>query len=159
VRYFLLDQVTSIEVGKSISGLKCITLADEVLHDHFPDFPVLPGALITEGLAQLSGFLLELTFNKDESKEIRRAVLVQIEKMKFYTTSGPGDRLEFKATLESALPEAAQVTVEATCDGEKRASGKLMFAMLKIDSELVTAQRKEIYKIWTRKLKDHPVFR
>lgn len=159
MRYYLLDRVTSVEVGKQITGLKCITYTDEILHDHFPDYPILPGAMITEGLAQLAGLLLELTFNADPSKKVRRAVLAQIEKMKFYSVSSPGDRLEYRAKVDSLLEDAGQVSVEAHCDGEQRAKGRLTFAMLEIDSPRVTAQRQEIYGVWTRKLQNFPPIR
>ena len=159
MRYFLLDKITSIEPGKSGTGVKCITYSDEVLHDHFPDYPIMPGALITEGMAQLAGFLLETTFNREDGGELRRAVLAQIEKMKFYKTSGPGDRLELSAVIESSLEDAVQVTVQASAEGELRVKGRLTFAMLKIDSTRVTQQRLELYKVWTRDLKNCPALR
>src|SRR5207244_2123277 len=46
MRYFLIDKVTEIVPGERIRGVKNVTLSDEILHDHFPDFPVMPGALI-----------------------------------------------------------------------------------------------------------------
>jgi 3-hydroxyacyl-[acyl-carrier-protein] dehydratase len=159
MRYYLLDQVTSIEVGSEARGRKCITFTDEILHDHFPDYPILPGALLTEGLAQLAGLILEVTFNRDDAREIRRAVLVQIEKMKFHATSSPGDRLDYLAKIDSLLEDAGQVSVEASCDGEVRAKGRLTFSMIKIDSPRVTAQRQEVYRIWTRNIPNCPPLR
>jgi 3-hydroxyacyl-[acyl-carrier-protein] dehydratase len=159
MRYFLLDKILSIDVGREAVGLKCVTLTDDVLHDHFPDLPVLPGALITEGLAQLAGFLLEATFNREDSSPPRRAVLEQIEKMKFHFPTGPGDSLTLKATVESLLEDAAQVSVEASVGEQKRARGRLTFAMLAVDSAKISAQRRDIYKIWTRELSNPPAFR
>jgi 3-hydroxymyristoyl/3-hydroxydecanoyl-(acyl carrier protein) dehydratase len=103
----LVAKILSIEVGEAV-GLKCVTLTDDILHDHFPDLPILPGALITEGLAQLAGFLLEATFNRDETLAPKRAVLVQIDKMKFHSPTGPGDTLTLRARLESFFEDAAQ---------------------------------------------------
>lgn len=159
MRFFLFDQVTEVEVGKKASGVKCITIADETLFDHFPDYPIYPGSLITEGVAQLAGFLLEVTFNDSDTKPRKRAVLSAIDKMKFYQTSGPGDRLEYGVQIDSIIDNSAMINVEITCDGEKRAKGKLMFTLLEIDSEKITQQRLEIYKIWTRKLKNCPALR
>jgi 3-hydroxyacyl-[acyl-carrier-protein] dehydratase len=161
MKYYLLDRIDSIEVGSQIRGTKCITLTDEVLHDHFPDHPILPGALIVEGLAQLAGFLLEATVNTGDnaSKTVRRAILVQIDKMKFHAMSGPGDSLEYSAKIEFLRDDAAQVSVEASCGGEKRAAGKIMFTLMPIDSPNVTAQRLSVYKIWTRQLSNPPAYR
>src|SRR6266478_6488900 len=55
MRYFLLDKVTSFEAGKRASGVKCVTLTEDILHDHFPDYPLLPGALLLESMSQLGG--------------------------------------------------------------------------------------------------------
>jgi 3-hydroxyacyl-[acyl-carrier-protein] dehydratase len=159
MRYFLVDKILSIEVGREAVGLKCVTLTDDILHDHFPDLPILPGALITEGLAQLAGFLLEATFNRDETLPPKRAVLVQIDKMKFHSPTGPGDTLTLRARLESLLEDAAQVAVEASVGDQKRARGKLTFAMMNVDSPRISAQRRDIYKIWTRELSNPPIFR
>ncbi len=159
MRYFLIDKITEIDPGKSIKGVKCITWTDQILHDHFPDHPIMPGALITEGLAQLAGFLVETTSNREDDPVVRRAVLAQIEKMKFYKVSTPGDRLEMRASIDSILDEAVQASVEASADGELRVKGRLTFALLQIDSARVTQQRLETYRIWTRDLKNCPPLR
>lgn len=159
MRFFLFDQVVKVEIGKKAHGIKCITIADETLFDHFPDYPIYPGSLITEGVAQLAGFLLEITFNDSDEKPKKRAVLSLIEKMKFYQTSGPGDRLDYHVQIDSIVDNCAMISIDVLCENEKRAKGKLMFTLLEIDSEKITQQRLEIYKIWTRKLKDCPALR
>src|SRR6478735_1714109 len=80
MRYFLLDQITSFVPNESATGIKNVSLTDQVLHDHFPDYPILPGALIVEAMAQLSGFLLE----SGDPAAPERAILAQIEKAKFH---------------------------------------------------------------------------
>lgn len=159
MRFFLFDQVVEVEVGKKAHGVKCISITDETLFDHFPDYPIYPGSLITEGVAQLAGFLLEVTFNDSDEKPRRRAVLSLIEKMKFYQTSGPGDRLDYFVQIDSIIDNCAMVSIEVLCLGEKRAKGKLMFTLLEIASDKITQQRLEIYKIWTRTLTNCPALR
>ena len=152
MRYYLIDKVTELVPGERIRGLKCVSLSDEVLHDHFPDFPVMPGALIVEAGAQLAGFLLEATFNQPD-RPLLRALMVQIEDARFYETAGPGDTLALTARLESRLETAAQVSVEVHV-GEKRvARARLTFVMKAIDSEKVHEQRRSVYRLWTRSLK------
>src|ERR1044071_5054987 len=100
MRYYLIDKVTSLDLGKEARGIKCVTLTDEILHDHFPDYPMLPGALIVEAAAQLAGFLLEMSFNGD-GRPLVRALLVQVQRAKFYNAVGPGDSMEVVFTIDS----------------------------------------------------------
>lgn len=151
MRYFLLDQVTAVTPGQSARGIKNVTLTDEVLHDHFPDVPVLPGALVVEAAAQLAGFLLEVTLNTKEAP-LRRAVLVQIKDAKFYRPAGPGDQIELVASLESSLETAARVAVSAEVKGERVMRGALTFMMQPIPWERVHEQRRSLYRLWTRTL-------
>ena len=155
MRYFLLDKVTEIEVGNRARGVKCVTLSDEILHDHFPDYPIMPGALILESMAQLAGFLLETTYNRADAP-LRRALLVQIQQAKFHETAGPGDRLDLDVTIDSTLEGAAQVSGEARV-GEKRIVRALLtFVMKEIPSERVHEQRRYVYGLWTKDLKSPP---
>jgi 3-hydroxyacyl-[acyl-carrier-protein] dehydratase len=149
MRYYLIDKVTELTAGQSARGVKCVTLTDEVVHDHFPDFPMLPGALIVEAAAQLSGFLLEMTFNRP-GEPVVRALLVQIQRAKFYEPAGPGDRLDILATLGSSRESSAEVAFEATVDGRNAARGTLTFVLRAIESARVHEQRRQVYALWTR---------
>lgn len=151
MRYYLIDRVTALTPGESARGIKCATLTDEILHDHFPDFPMLPGALIVEAGAQLSGFLLEMTFNAAGSPVVR-AVLAQIQRAKFHQPVGPGDRMEIVATITGMRESSAQVDFEAQVDGREAARGTLTFVMRSIDSPRVHEQRRWIYALWTREM-------
>jgi 3-hydroxyacyl-[acyl-carrier-protein] dehydratase len=151
VRYFLLDRVTDIIPGESARGIKNVTLTDEVLHDHFPDYPILPGALVVEAMAQLAGFLLEVTHN-EEGKPTLRALLVQIEKARFSSPAEPGDQIELSVKCGSALEAAAQVDCEAHVRGQRIARAQLTFMLKAIDSERVHEQRRYLYRLWTKSL-------
>ena len=152
MRYFLLDKVTELVPGERARGLKCVTLTDEVLHDHFPDFPVLPGVLVIEAAAQLAGLLIEATENCDQELPPRRAVLVQIQRAKFHKPAQPSDRLEIVATLGPTLDSAAQANVEVTIDGELSCRATITFMLQEIASERLHAKRRELYRVWLRDL-------
>ena len=160
MRYYLIDKVTELVPGERARGVKCATLSDEILHDHFPDYPMLPGALIVEGAAQLAGFLLEMTFNRPDQPErpIVRALLAQIQRAKFYAPVGPGDRLEIAATLVSSREASAQVDFHATVEGAQAARGTLLFVLRGIDSARVHDQRRYVYALWTRHFSPPLVF-
>ena len=151
MRYFYIDKITEFVPGEMARGIKNVTLSDDVLHDHFPDYPVMPGALIVEAMAQLAGFLLEMSTNRP-GQPIRRALLVQIYNAKFHGMAGPGDCLDITVTQGAELQGAAQVEAEARA-GERRISrATLTFVLKDIPSERVHEQRRYIYKLWTRDL-------
>lgn len=149
MRYFLIDKVTALEIGKSARGIKNVTLTDEVLHDHFPDHPIMPGALIVEAASQLAGFLLEMTVNKKDAP-LRRALLVQIELAKFHDFAEPGDQLDLCVTLDSMHEGAAKVTTEVNAGSKRIARASLMFVLREVASEKVHEQRRYLYRLWTR---------
>lgn len=148
MRYFLLDRITSFVPGQSATGIKNVTLTDEVLHDHFPDHPILPGALLLESMAQLSGFLLE----SGRADAPLRAILAQVEKAKFHSPAGPGDQIQLKVTLAQQLDAAAQVEAEAHIGERCLGRARLTFMLRSVGSTRVSEQRAMLYKIWTRGL-------
>jgi 3-hydroxyacyl-[acyl-carrier-protein] dehydratase len=149
MRYYLLDKVTALVAGERASGVKCVTLSDEILHDHFPDYPMLPGALVVEAAAQLSGFLLELSFNAP-GKPLVRAMLVQIERAKFYGPIAPGDTLALEARIESTREASAQVAFEGRVADRVAARGSLTFVLRAVESARIHEQRRYVYALWTR---------
>jgi 3-hydroxyacyl-[acyl-carrier-protein] dehydratase len=160
MRYFLLDAVTELVPGERAAGLKCVTLTDEVLHDHFPDHPILPGALIVEAAAQLGGLLVESTLNpppKELGDDLpRRAVLAMIEKVKLHDAAGPGDRLTIQVEFKGEIAGSAKVSFQVSADERKIARGALTFVLREVASLRVHEQRRQLYQIWMRNLADAP---
>ncbi|MBI4668955.1 MAG: beta-hydroxyacyl-ACP dehydratase [Elusimicrobia bacterium] len=155
MRYFLIDRVTEFVAGEKIRGIKNVTLSDEILHDHFPDYPIMPGVLILESAAQLAGFLLETTFNRP-GEPPARALLVQIQQAKFYAVSEPGDQLDILVTLTDKLQSAAQVAAEVKVGKKRIARAEMTFMMKNIDFERIHEQRRSLYKLWTKHFKTPP---
>jgi 3-hydroxyacyl-[acyl-carrier-protein] dehydratase len=147
----MLDRVTEFTKGISASGIKNITLTDDILHDHFPDHPVFPGAMLIEAMAQLGGFLLEMSVNTTNS--VRRALLAQVDKAKFHNLAEPGDQLRLSAELDEQIDDAAKINIRVNCGETKIASAKLTFVLKPIESDKIHAQRRYCYRLWTKKLK------
>ncbi len=59
MKFYLLDRISKINIGKCIEGIKCWSLSDEIFEDHFPGFPIVPGVFQIETMAQLLGILIE----------------------------------------------------------------------------------------------------
>lgn len=151
MRYFLIDRVTELVVGERARGLKNVTLSDEILHDHFPDHPIMPGALVVEAAAQLAGFLVEMTVNKPGAPPLR-AVLVQIDRAKFHGPAGPGDCLQLTATIDALRETAAQVSADVRVAERHVAHATLTFILRHVDSDRVHEQRRYLYRLWTKDL-------
>src|SRR5512136_2667334 len=100
MRFFLLDKITRWEVGAAAEGLKSIALSEDFFDDHFPRRPVMPGVLILEGMAQLSGLLLEATLKQKYAKSAK-AILTVLERTKFRSLAKPGDTLCYRAEVLS----------------------------------------------------------
>jgi 3-hydroxyacyl-[acyl-carrier-protein] dehydratase len=147
VRYLLLDAISELVVGSSATGVKCVTLTDEVLRDHFRWDPVLPGALVIEAMAQLAGALIEETaVAAGRASEL--AVLVGIEKARFLRNARPGDRMTMCATYLSDKQVAAALRVEAKIGEELAADAELRFLVNgHAPSELI-AERVRLRQLW-----------
>ena len=94
----------------------------------------------------------------EDPKSPLRALLVQIERAKFYEPVGPGDQMEIEVTALSTRESSAQVGFSARV-GEKRAArGTLTFVLRSIDSPRVHEQRRYVYSLWTRDFSPPLVF-
>ena len=153
MRFHLIDRIEEIAYGNYITAVKCISLADDVFNEHFPGYPVFPGSLILEGLAQLGGSFFELMMKK-EKKPIKRSVLSIINKMKFRRPAWPGDRLLMTASFGSMKDDYGVVQVRAEIDGEICAEGELTFVFLDIQNENLFKSRQELYDICMKNTKE-----
>jgi 3-hydroxyacyl-[acyl-carrier-protein] dehydratase len=152
MRFYLVDRVDEIVPGEFARGIKNITLSEDFLAEHFPGRPIFPGTLVVEAMAQLGGFLVEVSANCSE-EPIRRAMLVQIDKAKFHAPCLPGDQVQLDCRLDSSFPGAARILGEARVGEKKVASVALTFMLRSIDEERVHGDRREVYRTWTRHLK------
>lgn len=152
MRFHLLDRIETVCYGKYITAVKCISLSDDVFNDHFPGYPLFPGSLILEGLAQLGGSFFEMTMN-ERGLPVKRAVLTIVRNLKLRKPAGPGDRLSYRAEIASMQDEYGVVKVSAVLDNEPCAEGELMFHFVDLPNEAIQRSRKELYAIVTKNMK------
>jgi 3-hydroxyacyl-[acyl-carrier-protein] dehydratase len=155
MRYYLLDRIDEIRYGHSITAVKCVALSDDVFNEHFPGYPIFPGTLLLEALAQAAGSLFELTMMNDRS-EVRRCVLSIVNRMKFRNPVYPGDRIMLRAAVVSVRDDSAVASVSADVDGKCCAEGELTFTFVRITNATLEQERATLYAHCMRNTKIVP---
>ncbi|HOJ12660.1 MAG TPA: 3-hydroxyacyl-ACP dehydratase FabZ [Clostridiales bacterium] len=124
--FLLVDKVLEIEPGKRAVAIKNVTINEPFFQGHFPGYPIMPGVLIVEALAQTAGIAAA---SLEENKG-RLGVFTGIDSMKFRKQVVPGDVLRLEAEILVLKMGMAKVKVSATVDGQTAAEGEIKFAMI-----------------------------
>lgn len=97
----LVDRVTDMVEGESITAYKNVSISEPVFEGHFPGHPIYPGVMILEGMAQAGGILSFLSMGEMTEEEIASKVVyfMSIDKAKFRMPVRPGDKLEYRITV------------------------------------------------------------
>ena len=149
MRFLLLDKITRLQAGTSITGIKCWSLSNELFFDHFPGHPLVPGVLLTESMAQLSGILIEKTIEKEFPKLGKVYCLLSIiQKAKFKQAVKPGDQCRIQSSILSVDINRANVQAETWLGDTMVAECKLSFVIAAQDQlpDNRHLQRMEEYK-------------
>src|SRR5271156_3015224 len=111
MRWIWIDRFLDFQPRKSARALKSLSLAEEYFADHFPGYPIMPGSLILEGLAQTGGILV------GEANDFReKVVLAKIPQARFHREALAGTRLIYEAEVLHLRPEGASVRGRALAD-------------------------------------------
>jgi len=127
--FMLIDRIIAFESGKSLTALKNISINEPQFTGHFPDFPVMPGVLIIEAMAQACGALAILTEGGRNSDEIY--FFAGIDNARFKRQVIPGDQLVFQIQLLQSKRGIGKFAAQALVDGE-----------LAVEAEILCAKRK-----------------
>lgn len=99
--FLLVDRVTKMTKGESITAYKNVSISEPVFQGHFPGHPVYPGVLILEGMAQAGGILAFVSMDDVTEEDLANKVVyfMSIDKAKFRIPVKPGDRLEYRLSV------------------------------------------------------------
>ena len=122
MRFSQLDRIIALEKGKSISAVKCLSLSEEYLQDHFPRFPIMPGVLMLEAMFQASMWLVRATHDFKYST----VVLRETKSVKFQGFVQPGDSLMVIAEIKKIQDSITSLKVNGTVNGNPASSGRLV---------------------------------
>jgi 3-hydroxyacyl-[acyl-carrier-protein] dehydratase len=121
MKFFLVDRIESIDPGKRIVTVKCLTAAEEYLADHFPAFPVMPGVLMLEALVQSAAWLTRI--QQDFSRSI--VVLSCAKNVRYASFVAPGHVLHCDVEAVEIGADAAKFKASATVEGRQAVSCRL----------------------------------
>lgn len=113
--FLLIDRLVEIERKKRIVALKNVTINEPFFAGHFPNFPIMPGVLIVESIAQAGGALL-LTEIPDRDSKLM--VFTGIERAKFRRPVVPGDQLRIEVNVLNWRPRAVRMEGRVTVEGK-----------------------------------------
>lgn len=119
-----LDRVNAFERGRSLSAIKCLTLSEDYLQDHFPKFPVMPGVLMLEALFQASAWLLRAS----DDFQHPLISLREARGVKYQDFVAPGDLLQIDVSIAKTVDNVVQVKASGEVGGRPSVSGRLILA-------------------------------
>jgi 3-hydroxyacyl-[acyl-carrier-protein] dehydratase len=125
MRWFWLDRFTQFVSGSHATALKCVSLSEDYLHDHWHCYPIMPASLVAEGMAQTGGLLVSETYKFGEL-----VVLAKFSKCTFDGEVRPGEVLRYDAEILQLKDAGASVHVTAHVGDEQRAEAEIFFARL-----------------------------
>jgi 3-hydroxyacyl-[acyl-carrier-protein] dehydratase len=123
--FLLVDRIIEIEEGKRAVGIKNVTANEEFFNGHFPNYPVMPGVLIVEALAQVGA----VAMLKKEENRGRLAFFAGIDNCRFKKQVTPGDQLRLEVEIIRAKGAIGKGKGIATVDGELVCETEIMFAL------------------------------
>lgn len=118
----LVDSILELEPER-IVGIKNVTVNEPFFEGHFPDFPVMPGVLIVEAMAQVAGVLV---LKEMEGRENKLVLLAAIEGAKFRKPVVPGDQLRIEMKVSRRKATVAKMHGTATVNGSVVAEAEVM---------------------------------
>ncbi len=122
--FLLVDRILEMD-GDRVVGLKNVTINEAHFQGHFPGYPIMPGVLIVEALAQ-TGAVLLLSSPENRGKVV---LFAGIDKLRFRRPVVPGDTLRLEVQLLERRSRIGRGSARALVDGQVVAEGELMFAI------------------------------
>jgi len=123
--FLLVDRILEVEDGVRAVGIKNVSVNEPFFQGHFPHYPVMPGVLIIEALAQVGG----VAMLKAEQNRGKLGMLAGVDGFRFRGQVKPGDTLRLEVEIVRMKGAIGKGKATASVDGKTVAEGEIMFAL------------------------------
>ncbi len=123
--FLLIDRIVELWPGEGAVGIKNVTSTEFCFQGHFPDYPIFPGVLIVEALAQV-GAVAVLSVPENKGKIV---LFAGIDRLRFRRPVFPGDTLRLEVKFTKMRGSIGKGTAKATVEDKTVAQGELTFAI------------------------------
>jgi 3-hydroxyacyl-[acyl-carrier-protein] dehydratase len=130
--FLLIDRITEFEPTKRLVAIKNVTINEPFFQGHFPGYPIMPGVLVVEAMAQAGGIIM---MHEMEDRHSKLVVFTGIERAKFRRPVTPGDQLRIEVNVLSFRTRAGKIQGRATVDGKLACEATLMCAVVTRERE------------------------
>jgi 3-hydroxyacyl-[acyl-carrier-protein] dehydratase len=125
--FLMVDRVVSMELGKSIVAYKNVSVNEPFFNGHFPDYPIMPGVMIIEALAQAAG-VLGFKSQEKKPKDGYLYYFVGADKVRLKRPVVPGDQLQLEASIVTNKRGIYKFACKASVNGETVCEADIMCA-------------------------------
>lgn len=154
MHFSLIDRIETLEPGRFIAASKSLSMSEEYLKDHFPQFPVMPGVLMLEALTQSSAWLIRVS--EDFAHSI--VLLQEARNVKYGKFVQPGQTLKLTATIAKQDEKYTTLKAEGTLGEQTSLKAVLTLARYNLaernpakadlDAAVIRELRKELKLLW-----------
>ena len=124
--FLMIDRVIAVESGRSLTAIKNISINEPFFDGHFPHYPVFPGVLMLECIAQASAILASLAIDAKASGK-NLYLFAGVDKARFKSPVEPGDQLEIIVHLDKHIQKLWRCSGEITVDSQLVCSADVLF--------------------------------
>ena len=137
--FLLIDRVVEFEPQKRLVAIKNVTINEPFFHGHFPGYPIMPGVLVVEAMAQAGGIIMTAAMPDREKKLV---VFSGIERAKFRRPIVPGDQVRIEVDVLAFRSRAGRIQGSAFVDGKLACEATLTCQVVPREREKGASQTK-----------------
>ena len=127
--FLMVDRILRLDGDRMVTGIKNVTINEPFFQGHYPGQPIMPGVMILEAMAQISGILLSRSL--DNTNKV--ALLISMDRVKIRRAARPGDQLVITAESRQVRSRTGFCNCTSTIDGQLSAEAEIKFMLVDED--------------------------